>query len=279
MEKDRGQVEGDVPLNGTIEERRAILARLYRSLPAYGSADFWTLLEEGQKPECVLPLEVLVMVLRADALAREDKQAQRRLCEVIIARLQFSNEQWVQHVLDGVHLLAGERRALAADLYADLCELLLRSLLDVEQRFWEEQFQHCLRFARKHAYESFMRREGHWRKSTPGPGKRVPRALVASMERREWQIEFAEARDVSDERAEQALLAVEQADMAALLRRLSPQLRAIIWLIFWEDRTVKGVSKLLGISDRTVRNRLRTALAQLRQVLEDEQEVIDGASA
>jgi len=39
------------------------------------------------------------------------------------------------------------------------------------------------------------------------------------------------------------------------------------------------VGELLGISDRTVRNRLHAALAQLRQVLKDEQEVIDGASA
>ena len=124
-----------------------------------------------------------------------------------------------------------------------------------------------------------MRREGHWRKLTPGPGKRIPRTLVASVERCAWPSEFAAARDVSDERAEQALLAVEQADVAALLCHLQPRLRAVIWLIFWEDHTMKSVSKLLGISERTVRNRLRTALEQLRQVLEDEQEVIDGASA
>ncbi|HEY1349130.1 MAG TPA: hypothetical protein VGF67_05855 [Ktedonobacteraceae bacterium] len=35
----------------------------------------------------------------------------------------------------------------------------------------------------------------------------------------------------------------------------------------------------LGISDHPVRNRLRAALAQLRLMLVEEQEVVDGASA
>jgi DNA-directed RNA polymerase specialized sigma24 family protein len=56
-------------------------------------------------------------------------------------------------------------------------------------------------------------------------------------------------------------------------------LRAVVWLIFWEDYTIKAVSELLAISRRTVRNRLDHALAVLRRVLEDEQEVSDGASA
>lgn len=277
MEKDVEQA-GESGPDTAFAERRVALACLYRSLPAYGSADFWTLLEGHQEGSQALPLEVLARVLR-DAVAREDKQAQRRLFEVIVARLQTSNEQWVHQMLAGTRLLVGERGAFAADLYADLCELLLRSLLDAEQRFWEEHFLHCLRLIRKHVYEQFMRREGHWRKLTPGPGYRVPHALLESLERAAWRTEFEEALDVSDERAEQAFLAVEQADIAALLLRLPAHLRTIIWLIFWEDRTTKTVGEILGISDRTVRNRLHAALAQLRQVLEEEQEVIDGASA
>src|SRR5579859_5736124 len=137
---------------------------MYRSLPAYGSVDFWALLEGYQQmSDEALPLEVVVMVLRQDAIARGDQQAQRRLCEVIIARLQASNEQWVNQVLSGIHPLASERHALAADLYADLCELLLRALLNVELSFWQERFYHCLRFLRKHAFEHFMRQEGRWR--------------------------------------------------------------------------------------------------------------------
>ena len=279
MKKDCGQEEEGVSQWDAFAEHRDSLDRLYRSLPAYGSVDFWARLEEYRMPDQALPLEVLVMVLRQDALGRGDQQAQRRLCEVIVARLQSSNEQWVNQVLSGIRPFASERYTLAADLYADLCELLLRALLNMNQPFWQERFYHCLRFLRKHAYEHFLRQEGHWHKATPGPGKHVPRFLLESMDRVAWSVDTERARDVSDERAERELLAVEQTDLAALLCRLPARQRAVVWLIFWEDYTIKAVSELLNISVRTVRNRLADALAELRQILEDEQEVRDGESA
>lgn len=279
MKKDCGQTGEDVSRREAFAGHRETLARLYRALPVYGSTDFWRLLEGCQEPDQVLPLEVVVMVLREDAIACGDQQAQRRLCEVIVARLQSSNEQWVNQVLSGSYPLASERGALAADLYADLCELLLRALLNVELSFWQERFYHCLRFLRKHAYESFLRQEGRWHKATPGRGKRVPYALLESIDRVERSAGLARSRDVSDERAEQELLAVEQTDVAILLYRLPVRWRAVVWLIFWEDYTIKAVSTLLGVSDRTVRKYLHMALAELRRVLEDELEVRDGASA
>lgn len=187
--------------------------------------------------------------------------------------------QMPDQALSGIYPLTSERYTLAADLYADLCELLLRALLNVQQPFWQEQFYHCLRFLRKHAYEHFLRQEGRWYKATPGPGKHVPRALLESMDRVAWSADIEGARDVSDERAQRELLAVEQTDLAALLCRLPARLRAVVWLIFWEDYTIKAVSELLNISIRTVRNRLADALAALRQILEGEQEVRDGESA
>ncbi len=279
MKQDSGQGEMSAFLRDPLAEHRDALACVYRGLPVYGSTGFWALLEESQPSVQALPLEVVVMVLREDAIVRGDRLAQRRLCEVIIARLQASNEQWVKQVLFSIHPLASERSVLAADLYADLCEMLLRALLNVDQRFWQERFYHCLRFLRKHAYESFMRQEGRWRKGTPGPGKHVPYALLESIDRVKWSADVESARDVLDERAEQELLAVEQTDVATLLCRLPVRLRTVVWLVFWEDYTIKAVSELLNISKRTVRNRLDNALAALRQVLEDEQEVRDGASA
>ncbi len=50
----------------------------------------------------------------------------------------------------------------AHDLYADLCERVIRALHDSRRQFWEENFQHCLCFERKHAYHAFMTREGRW---------------------------------------------------------------------------------------------------------------------
>lgn len=277
MEKDdRRPVEDNSLQNASLVEKRAALRQLHSSLPTYGSTDFWQRLEEYHDGRYTLPLELLVKVLREEALAREDKQAQRRLFEIIIARLQAANEQWVNRVLAGFRLLPGERHALAADLYADLCEQLLRALIDRGQHFWEEAFYHALRFARKHVRESFLRREGHWQKRTPGPGFRVPRTLLESLERAEWRAPFEEEWDIPDERAQQAFLQVEQVD---LLLCLPVELRVLVWLIFWEGCSMRLVAELLGISDRTVRNRLRTALTQLRKILMEEQEAIDGESA
>lgn len=279
MNKDGWQGEMSGSYHEAFVEHREALARMYRGLPVYGSVDFWHLLEEGQGADQEVPLEVVVMVLRGEVMGRGDQAGQRRLCEVIVARLQSSNEQWVHQVIYGLHSPASERVALAADLYADLCEMLLRALFNADLRFWEERFYHCLRFLRKHVYESFMRQEGRWRKTTPGPGKHVPYALLESIDRVAWSEGGASARDVLDERAERDLLAVEQTDLAMLLCRLPMRLRAVVWLIFWEDYTIKAVSELLNISIRTVRNRLKAALVELRQVLEDEQEVRDGARA
>lgn len=282
MEKDVEQAGAAAPHRVSpatvFAERRAALARQYCELPAYDSSAFWLLLENGQEAGRALPLEVLVKVLRA-AVARADEQARRRLFEMIIARVQSSNEQWVRQTLTSNGLQAGEQRMMAADLYADLCEQLLRVLMDPDRQFWEENFQHSLRYLRKHVYENFMRREGRWRKPTPGAGKRVPYALLESLERARRRVDMDKALDIRDERAEQALAMVEQADIATCLIRLPVRQRTVIWLIFWEGHTAKTVGKLLDISDRTVRNYLRAALAQLREVFEAEQEVIDGASA
>jgi DNA-directed RNA polymerase specialized sigma24 family protein len=47
-------------------------------------------------------------------------------------------------------------------------------------------------------------------------------------------------------------------------------------MIFWEGRTEKDAAMILGVSDRTIRNRLREALKSLRVILEIEGNTIDG---
>lgn len=264
-----------LPSEDFFAERRAALARQYYTLPIYGSSAFWTLLEGRRQEKQALPLEVLVKVLR-DADARNDEQARRRLCAIIIARVQTSNEQWVRQALAGIHVLADERRDMAADLYADLCELLLHVLLDPAHVFWEENFLQSLRFARKHAYKSFLRREGFLIASSSA-GRRVPHILLESLER--FGNQTGRVLDIRDERAEQAFDRVEQGDLAATLMHLPVHQRAVVWLIFFEGHTTKSVSRLLDTSERTVRNRLRAALTQLREVFGTEQEVVDGESA
>jgi RNA polymerase sigma factor (sigma-70 family) len=284
-------VEKDVEQAGTVAsdnaeqeamfvERRVLLAQQYAALPPYGSDSFWpiVLLCQTTEQEQVLPLEVLVKVLR-EAVRREDEPAQRRVIEVMLVRLQRANMQWMHDALVGKRLLPEERSALAADLYADLCELLLRVLRNPQYPFWEENFLHSLRYARQHVYQSLLRRESHWRKLTPGPGKRVPHMLLESWERLDRDAQVDEDLEVRDERAEEALHAVELSDLVAQVLALPDWLRLVVLLTYWEGYGPRTVGRLLNMSEKTVRNRLRIALRELRVALGVDLEVMDGESA
>jgi len=259
------------------------------SLPAYGSIAFQQAIEEPDRQKAI-PLEVLVTCVRL-AVAYGDIAARNRIVEVILRRTQVENEYWTYSVLKYVRVSADERAMLADDLYADLCECLIRALLDPDRLFWEKNFQHCLRFERQHVYSAFMRREGRERlnagshlspKVVEEPNsveaddntvvpRRIPRRLMYSLDAPlslvdDESLELL----IEDERAQEAFQAIERENVPRLLQRLPQKLKAVVWLIFWEGRTEKDTAQVLGITDRTVRNRLREALKLLRDTLEFE---------
>src|SRR5574340_187331 len=101
-----------------------------------------------------------------------------------------------------------------------------------ERQFWEENFQHCLCFERKHAYQAFLTREGRWYQSHAGePGsRRIPRSRIGSLDRpgrhangEVWEMEIV------DEQAQLALLAVERQDVPLLILGLPEKLKSVIW--------------------------------------------------
>src|SRR5579884_600586 len=236
------------------------------------SSTFWQEIEEVDRQKA-LPLEALVKYLRF-AVANGDNAARNRIVEVIVRRTQMENEYWTRSVLKYVRVPADERAMLASDLYADLCECLIRALLDPERLFWEENFQHCLRFERQHVYEAFMRREGRWNvdahrsrrkgedvkdaesKDNTIVPRRIPRGLLRSMDA---TVLLADGETletmIEDEHAQEALQAIEREDVPRLVLSLPSKLKSVVWLIFWEGRTERDTAQVLGISDRTVRNR------------------------
>jgi len=266
VEQNGSQFEGDT--DQELVKRRAALANAYRALPEYGSTEFWSIVEEPDL-KVALSLEILVKCTRV-AIASGDDTARNRIVEVIVRRTQASNEYWARHVLNRVHLRPEERSILVRDLYADLCEHLIRALMDMKRLFWEENFQHCMLFERKHVFQAFMTREGLWLKQHREGvvGRRIPRMLIASIDQPVLHAngEFWEP-DFEDEQAQQALLSVEQSDLPLLVLHLPEKLKAVILLIFWEGRTEKDTARILGVTDRTVRNRLSEALKSLRHIL------------
>jgi len=270
VEQKFSQIEEDAD-RGLIR-RRIELANVYQTLPEYGSMEFWKIIEEPDI-KAALPLEILVRCFRL-AITKGDDVGRNRIVELIIRRTQVSNEYWAYHVLNSIHLGPDERNILVHDLYADLCERVIHALMDMKRLFWEENFQHCLQFERKHAYQAFMTREGRWYHQQ-GDGtvtRRIPRVLIDSLDQPVMHSD-GELRglEIEDERAQQALLSVEQGDLPLLILQLPEKLRSVIWLIFWEGRTEKDAAQILGISDRTIRNRLREALKSLRDLFDSQE--------
>lgn len=260
-------------LTGDGTAQRALVTRLFDALPAYGSGAFWLSIEE---PELVLPLEVLVRCIRS-AITRDDERGRNRILEVIFRRIQTSNIIWASTILKSMYLPPDECQSLINDLYADLCECIMRALMDGERLFWEENFQHCLRFERRHVYRAFMTREGRWEYGQGKRAARIPRKLVKSMDRSLQQADGELQEEyIEDEKAQRALLAVEYHELPFLINKLPGKLKPVILLIFWEGKTEKDAARVLGISDRTVRNRLKNAFKILQQELEPERTYLHG---
>ncbi len=272
VQKLHGSMEEDTLQEGTDNElvrRRMYLASIYHALPDYGSTAFWRAIEEPDE-KAILPLEVLVKCLRL-AITYQDDVGRNRIITTIIRRNQTSNEYWARHTLARLDVLPDERQTLEHDLYADLCESLIRALIDTKRLFWEEHFQHSLSFERKHVYQTCMRREGRWKsKSEHDPervtvARRIPRSLIESLDRPAPRPDGdRQETQMVDERAQQELLAVEHADIPRLILHLPEKLKAVVWLIFWESKTEKEAAGILNVSDRTIRNRLHDALQLLR---------------
>lgn len=277
MEQATSQIEKDSNYDQDLVRRRAFIAAQFQALPSYGSAEFWSRIEESQL-KLALPLEVLVMCIRI-AIMREDDTGKNRIFEMVFRRTQGANEYWSRQVLSRMHLTTEERSMYAHDLYADLCERVIRAIHDSKRLFWEENFQHCLCFERKHVYQAFMTREGRWynQGANESGTRRIPRSLIGSLDQpvqhandETWEMEIV------DVQAQQALLAVEERDLPLLILNLPEKLKPVIWLMFWEGRTEKSVAHILGVSDRTVRNRLQKALSLLRSGIESEGKTIYG---
>jgi RNA polymerase sigma factor (sigma-70 family) len=275
VEQKFSQIEEDADRD--LIGRRVRLANVYQALPEYGSIEFWRVIEEPNL-KAALPLEVLVRCFRL-GIALEVDAGRNRIMEMILRRTQSSNEYWSRQVLNRIQLPSDERCMFAHDLYADLCERVIRAIMDSKRRFWEENFQHCLCYERKHVYQAFMTREGRWynQHANDAVSRRVPHSLIGSLDQ---PVQHANGEswvmDIEDERAQQALLSVEQHDLPLLMLNLPEKLKPVIWLIFWEGRTEKNVANILGVSDRTIRNRLHKALKLLRTVIETEGTTIDG---
>jgi RNA polymerase sigma-70 factor (ECF subfamily) len=67
---------------------------------------------------------------------------------------------------------------------------------------------------------------------------------------------------------EQALLSVEYGDVGAAMKKLSPEMRAVMQAVVLDGLTTKEASRVLRVPENTVKTRLHRAKAHLRTELE-----------
>lgn len=254
--------------------RQAEIERAYASLPAPGTPAYQQALEGAQGE--VLPLEVLVRCYRERQAARDDAQA-NRIYELVLGCVQTPTQYWARAVARRVppHARNDLEERLEYDCYAELWKVMK----DPEQAFILVNFHHMLQQIQKHIMHAVMQQEGYWTRPGVETPKRVPRNMTDSFDRpaRDANDPDAPAIQVEDRRAEQAFGRAEMAaDMETLLQELSPGDRALLHDYFWRGLSQDEIADALGITDRTVRNRLKRILTYLRRLLQGEEEDPDG---
>jgi RNA polymerase sigma-70 factor (ECF subfamily) len=94
------------------------------------------------------------------------------------------------------------------------------------------------------------------------------RRLIDRLRRRPLGASFVPARREAEPSAEErVLLGVEYGDLGGALRRLSPELRAVLQATVLDGLTTREAARLLGIPAGTVKTRLMRAKARLREEL------------
>ena len=66
---------------------------------------------------------------------------------------------------------------------------------------------------------------------------------------------------------EQVLVGIEHGDLAGVLNKLSPELRAVVQAAVLDGLTTREAARLLGIPAGTVKTRMMRARVQLRGAL------------
>ncbi|WP_126552298.1 RNA polymerase sigma factor [Dictyobacter kobayashii] len=253
-----------------IQQRRLHIIKMFNELPPYGSLEFWRHVEQME-----LPREVLVKTLRF-ARRMQDELGSGRISEVIMARTLDKNEFWANSVAQKCYELGwDEQRNMSFDLCSDLNEAILKAIFDPMRSFWEENFVHCVRYERMHVYRSFMLREGRISTAQIEKGRRIPRRLILSLDHMApCSDHLYNPFEIEDEQAYMMLRSVDSSIVMDVVRRLPERLRSVVLLIYWADKTEKDAAKTLGISDRTVRNRLNDAIHKLSECLIHESDYV-----
>ena len=130
--------------------------------------------------------------------------------------------------------------------------------------FLLEHFDVAFRRLCQHVAHDVMERAGEWQRPGVEVPTRIPRSQTDSLQAEaEGEDELPRFERITDASAQAAFDQAELSDLLALFRRLPADQRTIIIDRFWARRTQEETAAKLGISDRMVRNRLKTIVREL----------------
>jgi RNA polymerase sigma factor (sigma-70 family) len=256
-------------LDEGLQARRAALEQLFQTLPLPGSAAYWQRIEHATAQDA-LPLEVLARCLR-ERLQSGTRQEVDRIFDVIWLRAQSSITFWARKVASQSQ--GGRGLQIEDDLVAECYTALWKELTTQEKTFLLENFSHMLLRLEQHIAHNIMSQEGFWKRKGVENPHRVQRENLTSIEASVSADNEPSLPESIPDPHSQALLEYreELMDLETQVAKLDPPARRILHDL-WCGFTQEEIAKRLGVTDRTVRNRLDAIRKFLRQQLEGEEQ-------
>jgi RNA polymerase sigma factor (sigma-70 family) len=244
------------------EARRADLDAQFQALPPVGSPGYWQRIEEQDATQQRLPLEVLARCFR-ERIGSGVVGDANRIFGVIMRRIQAKVRPWAQQIARMARsgMTDQRREELEQECYMKLWEELGGN----SRTFLLENFASGFTRLRQHVSHSYMQQESEWQRSDEVQPNRVPRAQVDSLDMALPSTEELPLSDlIGDPHAQDPFEQAELSDLMDQVRGLPPQERLILLHSLTGERQ-EGTAARLGVTARTIRNRLKRILEELRR--------------
>lgn len=242
--------------------RRAELAAQFQSLPPAGSDGYWRHIEEPDTANR-LPLEVLARCFRERHFAGIRGDAER-IFKVIMERIRGRVGWWAKSIARQAR--SGSGSLEAEDLEQECHLKLWEELVSDDSTFLLESFMQGLHHICQHVGHGEMERAGEWRRPGVETPKRIPRGQLESLQAEPEGVgELPLSERTPDEKAQDEIEKATLSDLFDLVRQLPHDERIIIHDWLSGDRTQEDTAATLGVTARTIRNRLTKILDELRR--------------
>lgn len=250
----------DVNHDDPFAARRAQMDEEFHELPRAGSADYWRRIEQptvGQE----LPLEVLARCLR-ERLATGPVADAHRIFEALMRQIAVGVGKWAWSIARQAK--SGMAPQLRDELEQECYMKLWEELQGNAPTFLLENFDHKLDRICQHVAHSVMEKAGEWKRRGVENPTRIPSGEIESIQAEpEGEGELPLAARLVSASAQRDLDLAEYSDLLGQAEQLPPDERAIIEGLFHDGRTQEEVAAELGVTSRTIRNRLKKILRTL----------------